>query len=541
MKRNIKLVTSSLVLSALLVGCGSSSSDSISNVNDETPNDITSNVTEPIANEVVNNSIESNSPIAIADSETLTGYFIDAEVEGVDYETTSGLKGTTDKNGAFKYREGDRVKLHIGNLDLGEVEPRYDGLVTPESLSNGDDEVKELLLRTLQSLDNDGDTSNGITIPDNVTTSLHNINHTNISDIETEDKLLAIDKDLALALDKDFDGHIDVDSQEAHEHFGHSMSSWNREEHENKPQDMENHEEMDSHENRPQDIEEHQYIEEHKENPTEHENKSEDMQEHQNIDNHESRPENTDEHTQKSIDINSMPTSTLTQELRDAIAYMGNEERLAYDVYHNLYDYHNNTNGIEINQLKNISERAEIKHVGIVQDIVRKYSLGVDDLSNVTTAVATSENAFEDMPSGEYDLPAIQTLYNALYEKGITSKKDALEVGCMVEVTDINDLDKYVKMAEVSNATDVIESFNVLRDGSYSHYWAFDKGLKDMNITDGCCSLGELGGVDYCHNEYPTHEHNEDEVVHTTENNTQEKPNTDVVHNNQEQQKQKGK
>ncbi len=73
--------------------------------------------------------------------------------------------------------------------------------------------------------------------------------------------------------------------------------------------------------------------------------------------------------------------SNLTPELKDAIAYMGNEERLAYDVYHNLYTYHVENSDIDINQLDNISEKSEIKHVGIVQDIVNKYSLSPDELT----------------------------------------------------------------------------------------------------------------------------------------------------------------
>jgi len=44
-----------------------------------------------------------------------------------------------------------------------------------------------------------------------------------------------------------------------------------------------------------------------------------------------------------------------------------------------------------------------------------------------------------------------------------------------------------------------LDVFNFLRDGSYKHYWAFDKGLKNMGIDNGCCSLG----TNYCHPEYP--------------------------------------
>lgn len=75
----------------------------------------------------------------------------------------------------------------------------------------------------------------------------------------------------------------------------------------------------------------------------------------------------------------------------------------------------------------------------------------------------------------------------------------ALEVGCMVEVTDINDLLADIETARADGATDIVAAFEFLRDGSYSHYWAFDNGLKNMGVTDGCCSLGDA----YCHPEYP--------------------------------------
>jgi hypothetical protein len=41
---------------------------------------------------------------------------------------------------------------------------------------------------------------------------------------------------------------------------------------------------------------------------------------------------NQSEDCNKSVDIQSYPISTLTPELKNAIEYMGNEERLAYDV-----------------------------------------------------------------------------------------------------------------------------------------------------------------------------------------------------------------
>ncbi len=201
------------------------------------------------------------------------------------------------------------------------------------------------------------------------------------------------------------------------------------------------------------------------------------------------------------FDVNSSPKSEkLTQDVKDSLAYMGNEERLAHDVYMNLYNYHKQNSGIEIYQLYNIATRSESRHIQTVQDLVKRYNISLNDLTIVDANVVNNKNMSSDnMPSGVYDVPKIQELYDYLYDKGINSQKDALEVGCMVEVTDINDLNEYIKEAEESNAQDVQDAFEFLRSGSYNHYWAFDNGLKNIGVSDGCCSLGD----EYCHPEYP--------------------------------------
>ncbi|WP_161937660.1 DUF2202 domain-containing protein [Sulfurovum riftiae] len=199
------------------------------------------------------------------------------------------------------------------------------------------------------------------------------------------------------------------------------------------------------------------------------------------------------------VDLNSYAMSTLTPELKETIIYMGNEERLAYDVYMNLYNFHID-NGEEIKQLFNIADKAETKHIEIVQSLVHRYELDASTI--IADPVADSSVTLADMPSGKYGIPAIQALYDTLYAKGIISKQDALEAGCMVEVVDINDLNADIELAIEADAEDIVAAYNVLRDGSYNHYWAFDKGLKNMGVTDGCCALGN----DYCHPEYPQKE-----------------------------------
>ncbi|HIP02227.1 MAG TPA: hypothetical protein EYG75_01795, partial [Campylobacterales bacterium] len=137
MRKTIKLSALSLVASALLIGCGSDSDTSVT-------------------------------------TDTETGYFIDAPVEGLTYKTTSGLTGTTDYQGRFQYKKGEKVHFSIGKLNFGEAEPTAEGLISPEELTQNQ-ELVTLILRTLQALDIDNDPSNGITIPQSVTIALQNL------------------------------------------------------------------------------------------------------------------------------------------------------------------------------------------------------------------------------------------------------------------------------------------------------------------------------------------------------------------------------
>jgi len=183
--------------------------------------------------------------------------------------------------------------------------------------------------------------------------------------------------------------------------------------------------------------------------------------------------------------------SILTQELQDSITYMYSEEKLAKEIYLNLYAVQ------AVKQLNNIATKSEVKHVDAVDRLAVKYDLNTTLYPDTTTPY--DANTLNSFSNGKFPVVAIQELYDRLYEKGIQSEKDALEVGCMVEVVDVNDLNKYITQATDSNASDVLSIFDFLRKGSYNHYWAFNKGLTKQGIADGCCSLGS----EYCHPEYP--------------------------------------
>ena len=191
------------------------------------------------------------------------------------------------------------------------------------------------------------------------------------------------------------------------------------------------------------------------------------------------------------------PTSTLSQDLLNTLSYMGNEERLAYDVYNRLYAEW------AISQFTNIATKSEVKHIGAVQQLVQKYQL--NDTVHFTNVDLPSlgymTTPIESMQAGAYDISTIQRLYDDLVAQGSTSEVEALKVGCTVEVVDVTDLDRDIAIAQNENATDIVTTFNFLRNGSYSHYWAFDEGLKNRGLSEGCCTWVEL-----CHPEYPQEE-----------------------------------
>ncbi len=181
----------------------------------------------------------------------------------------------------------------------------------------------------------------------------------------------------------------------------------------------------------------------------------------------------------------------LSDEQKYALAYMWNEEKLAKDIYLALNEL------TPHNTLYNIATRSEVRHEAAVEDLVRKYDINITNLENYE--ISYSEEELRALAPGEYAVPEIQELYDTLYAMGSQSLQDALEVGCVVEVTDVNDLNRYIEIAE--GEEDLVETFEFLRSGSYNHYWAFDRALKSMGVNDGCCSLGE----EYCktEEEYP--------------------------------------
>lgn len=97
---------------------------------------------------------------------TYKGVFFDAPVAGLNY-TTASQKGKTNASGEFVYQLNEDITFSLGDIALPRVKAA--SYLTPLDLY-ATDEINELqvvnLLRLLQSLDMDGDTSNNIQIAD---------------------------------------------------------------------------------------------------------------------------------------------------------------------------------------------------------------------------------------------------------------------------------------------------------------------------------------------------------------------------------------
>ena len=106
----------------------------------------------------------------------LTGTLIDSTVSGVSYQSTSNLSGITSVNGRFEYRSCEQVNFQIGDTILGIV--IGGAVVTPVELAGVSNTANRRVIniaQLLQSLDEDQNTSNGVSI--NATTCAAMLGH----------------------------------------------------------------------------------------------------------------------------------------------------------------------------------------------------------------------------------------------------------------------------------------------------------------------------------------------------------------------------
>jgi hypothetical protein len=144
--------------------------------------------------------------------------------------------------------------------------------------------------------------------------------------------------------------------------------------------------------------------------------------------------------------------AALSQAEKDHLLYMREEEKLARDVYVALYDKW----GLTI--FKNIS-RSEQTHMDAIKTLLDRYNLKDPALD-----------------PGTFTNQELQHMYDYLIDLGNTSAIEALNVGVLIEETDIQDLKD--ALAE-SVHKDITRVYQNLMAGSENHLAAFQSVLSN--------------------------------------------------------------
>ena len=131
---------------------------------------------------------------------------------------------------------------------------------------------------------------------------------------------------------------------------------------------------------------------------------------------------------------------------------MREEEKLARDVYRALYDMWSNQ------VFYNIS-LSEQKHTDAVLGLIVKYGL--------TDPVSEFEGVFNDQH--------LQDLYDLLMEMGDDGELEALQVGVLIEVTDITDIEECMKHTDKA---DILNVYGNLLAGSENHLDTFLRNVE---------------------------------------------------------------
>ncbi|MFM1931319.1 MAG: hypothetical protein RL226_622 [Bacteroidota bacterium] len=154
-------------------------------------------------------------------------------------------------------------------------------------------------------------------------------------------------------------------------------------------------------------------------------------------------PDTTAQHGNE---MSTLSASGLSADEAAGLLFMREEEKLARDVYTKMYELW----GMPVFQ--NIA-RSEQNHMDQIKLLLDRYDL---------TDPALAPGQFTD--------PDLQALYDQLVVQGSASLADAMNVGILIEQTDIADLQS--RIAQTDN-TDIQWVYNNLLNGSYNHLAAF--------------------------------------------------------------------
>lgn len=150
----------------------------------------------------------------------------------------------------------------------------------------------------------------------------------------------------------------------------------------------------------------------------------------------------------------------LSEEEIAALAFMREEEKLARDVYLNLYEKWN------VRIFSNIA-RSEQRHMDAILCLLERYGL---------------EDPTDGRAVGSFQDGTLQELYDRLMAQGEESLVAALTVGATIEDVDILDLQQNLDAPAIDN-DDIKAVFNNLARGSRNHLRAFTRELEKLGAS----------------------------------------------------------
>lgn len=140
----------------------------------------------------------------------------------------------------------------------------------------------------------------------------------------------------------------------------------------------------------------------------------------------------------------------VTVEEAKQLSLMREEEKMARDLYRHFYQKYN---------------------LAVFDRIARSEQAHFDAIGQLLTRYAVADPA-ANLPEGTFANADLQALYQQLAAKGDLSLRDALDVGVIVEKTDIADLEVSLK---ATGKADLKRVFQNLMAASYNHLEAFEE------------------------------------------------------------------
>jgi len=166
--------------------------------------------------------------------------------------------------------------------------------------------------------------------------------------------------------------------------------------------------------------------------------------------------------------LTAIPASDLSAEEAAALLFMREEEKLARDVYNQMYALW----GQPVFQNIAASEQAHMDEIKLLLD---RYGLADPALA-----------------PGQFTDANLQALYDQLIAQGSISATEAFNVGALIEQTDIADLQ--ARLAQTDNA-DIQLVYTNLMNASYNHLAAFtgEQGGNGNGYGGGNAQAGQTG------------------------------------------------